>query len=75
MWHIVLYYCVTVLAILNLTKDYMIQLSLLSYGNEIPSHSDIARSARPCIPPRKHPKWCAAWGSLRLLSWRAGRAT
>ena len=59
---------ITILAILNLTKDYMIQLSLLSYGNEIPSRSDIARSARPCITPRKHPKWCAAWGSLRRLS-------
>ena len=43
--------------------------------NGIPSRSDIARSAKPCLAPRKLPERRAAWGEMPPMIWRAGRDT
>ena len=59
-----LLYPPTVLVIVILTKNCMVWWRLSLSGNEIPSRSDIARSAKPCITPRKRPERRAAWGEM-----------
>ena len=46
----------------NFDKNCMVRWRLPLSGNGIPSRSDIARNAKPCLTPRKRPEWRAAWG-------------
>ena len=59
-------YLLTVLASLNLTRDYMIRRVLSLYNNGISSRSDIVRSARSCVTAGKRPKRRAACGKANL---------